>query len=183
MDSTICEGAQPLFHPKKKLRKPPPLPHCSKHFLKTLRVQLGHHALKMPAEVPEAIGSLVDFGPAVGLLVVLVERVLAAGAEHVLLHHHLRGAYKHVQLAGQQLGLDVGAGRLFEGQVPPTAPAVLLDVVHLHGEGALVVAADAGDVEDVVLTQRRQALAARDTHGGQMAPVVLARVKTEEVFT
>lgn len=154
----------------------------SKHFLETLWVQFGHHALKVAAQVPEAVGRLVDFGPRVGLVVVLVQGVLAAGAEHVLLHHDLRGSHKQVQAALQQHGLDVGAGGLVEGQVPPAAPRAPLDVVDLHGEGALVVPADAGNVVDAVLVQGSQALTSRHAHGRQVTPVVLAGIEAEEVF-
>lgn len=155
----------------------------SKHFLETLWVQFGHHALKVAAQIPEAVRRLVDFGPHVGLVVVLVQGVLAAGAEHVLLHHHLRGSHKQVQAPLQQHGLDVGAGGLVEGQVPSAAPRAPLDVVHLHGEGALVVPADAGDVVDAVLVEGCQALTARHAHRGQVTPVVLAGIEAEEVFT
>lgn len=136
----------------------------------------------MAAQIPEAIGRLVDLFPLVGLVVVLVQGVLTAGAEDMLLDHHLRGTYKQVQLAVQQQGLDVRAGGLVEGQVVQLAPAVLLDVVHLHGEGALVVPADAGDVVDAVPVQHGQPLAPGDAHGGQVAPVVLPRIKEEEVL-
>lgn len=137
----------------------------------------------MAAQIPEAVGRLVDFGPHVGLVVVLVQGVLAAGAEHVFLHHHLRGSDKQVQPALQQHGLDVGAGGLVEGQVPPAAPRAPLDVVDLHGEGALMVPADAGDVVDAVLVQGGQALASRYAHRGQVTPVVLAGIEAEEIFT
>lgn len=123
----------------------------SEHFLKTLWVQFGHHTLKMAAKVPEAVGRLVDFGPCVRLVVVLVEGVLPAGTEHVFLHHDLRGSDKQVQLALEEQGLDVGAGGLVERKVPLAGPGVLLDVVDLHGEGALVVPADASDVVDAVI--------------------------------
>lgn len=128
-------------------------PATSKHFLETLWVQFAHHTFKMAAQIPEAVGRLVDFGPCVCLVVVivLVKGVLAAGAKHVLFHHDLCGPDKQVQPALKQHGLYIRAGGLVKGQIFLTAPCALLDVVDLHGEGALVVLADAGDVVDTVL--------------------------------
>lgn len=137
----------------------------------------------MATQIPEAVGRLVHFGPYVCLVVVLVKGVLAAGTEHVLLHHDLCGSYEQVQLALQQHGLYVRACGLVKGQVSLAAPRVLLDVVDLHGEGALVVPADAGDVVDAVLMQGGQTLTPRDAHRGEVAPVVLTGVEAEEIFT
>ena len=83
----------------------------------------------------------------------------------------------------QQHGLDVRARGLVKGQVPLAAPRVLLDVVDLHGEGPLVVPADAGDVVDAVLVQGSQTLTSRDAHRGKMTPIVLTRIEAEEIFT
>lgn len=107
----------------------------------------------MSAEVPETVRRLVNLCPMVGFIVVLVERVLAAGAEHVFFYHDLRGSDEQIQSALKQKHFDVGAGRLLEGEVSFTAPGVLLDVVHLNGECALVVPADACYVVDAVFMQ------------------------------
>lgn len=120
----------------------------------------------MATQIPETIGSLVDFGPHVRLVVVLVKGVLPAGAKHVLLHHDLCGTYKQVQLALQQHGLDVRARGLVKGQISFPAPRVPLDVIDLHGKSALVVPADASNVVDAVFIQGSQTLTSRDTHRG-----------------
>lgn len=137
----------------------------------------------MATQIPEAVRCLIDFGPYVCLVVILVKGVLTAGAKHVLLHHDLCGSYKQVQLALQQHGLYIRACGLVEGQISLTAPRVLLDVVDLHGEGALVVPTDACNVVDAVLMQGSQTLTPRDTHRGKMTPIVLPRIEAEEIFT
>ena len=87
-----------------------------------------------------------------------------------------------MQLPLQQHGFDVRAGGLIKGQVSLPAPRVLLDVVDLHGEGALVVPAYACDVVDAVLVEGGQTLAPRDAHRGQVTPVVLSWVEAEEIL-
>lgn len=119
----------------------------------------------MSAEVPEAVRRLVDLCPMVGFIIVLVERVLAAGTEHVFFYHDLSSSNEQMQSALKQKHLDVGAGRLVEGEVSFTAPGVLLDIVHLNSECALVVPADACYVVDTVFMQGGQALSTGNVHG------------------
>lgn len=104
----------------------------------------------MAAKIPEAVRRLVDLCPMIGFFVVLVKRVFAAGAEHVFFHHDLRSSDKHMQSAMKQKDLDVGAGSLVKREVFLSTPDVLLNIVHLHGERALVVPADARYVVDAV---------------------------------
>lgn len=118
----------------------------------------------MAAKVPEAVRRLIDLCPLVGFIVILVERVLAAGTEHEFFYHDLRSSNKQMQSALKQKHLDVGAGCLLEGEVSFTAPGVLLDVVHLDSKRALVVPADACYVVDAVFVQGRQALSAGNVH-------------------
>lgn len=137
----------------------------------------------MAAQIPQTVGCLIHFGPFVCLIVVLVKGVLAAGAKHVLLHHHLCGSYKQMQPALQQHRLYVWARGLVEGQISLAAPRVLLNVIDLNGEGALVVPADASDVVDAVLVQGSQTLTSWDAHRGKMTPIVFTGVEAEEIFT
>lgn len=137
----------------------------------------------MATQIPEAVRCLIYFGPYVCLIIVLVKGVLAAGAKHVFLHHDLCGSYEQVQLALQQHGLYIRACGLVKGQISLAVPCVLLNVVDLHGEGALVVPADAGNVVDAVLIQSSQTLTPRDTHRGEMTPIVFTGIKAKEIFT
>lgn len=137
----------------------------------------------MAAQIPEAVWCLIDLGPYICLVVILVKGVLAAGAKHMLLHHDLCGPYKQVQLALQQHGLNIWTCGLVKGQISLPAPSILLNVIDLQSEGALVIPADAGDIVNAVLIQSSQTLAPRDTHRGKMTPIVLTRIKAEEIFT
>lgn len=137
----------------------------------------------MATQIPEAIRCLIDFGPYVCLIIILVKGVLAARAKHMLLHHDLCGSYEQVQLALQQHGLYVRACGLVKGQISLAAPCVLLNVVDLHGEGALVVPADTSNVVDAVLVQGSKTLTPRDTHRGKMTPIVLTGIVADEIFT
>jgi len=137
----------------------------------------------MATQIPQAVRRLIDFGPYVCLIIVLVKGVLAAGAEHMLLHHDLCGTYKQVKPALQQHSLDIRACGLVKGQISLTAPCVPLNVVDLHSEGTLVVPADASDVVDAVLIQGSQTLTPRDTHWSEMTPIVLTGIIAKEIFT
>ncbi len=119
----------------------------------------------MTAEVPEAVRRLIDLCPLVSFIVVLVERILAAGTKHMFFHHDLRSSNKQMQSALKQKHLYVGAGRLVKGEVSFTAPGILFNVVHLHGKRALVVSADACNVVDAVFVQGGQALSTGNIHG------------------
>lgn len=119
----------------------------------------------MAAEVPEAVWRLVDLCPMVGFVIVLVERVFAAGAKHVFFYHDLRSSNEQMQSALKQKHLYVGTGGLVEGKVSFAAPRVLLDVVHLDSERALMVPADTCYVVDAVFVQGSQTLSPGNVHG------------------